>query len=213
MSNMFDNYTITSEQPCNLNRKHVNKSCRKPYEEYNAEGKLVGYYWYYGDAINLQFEITGEVSVDNDAIVYTALGDYPTTSTIGTIGQKAYNITESKSWTCSEIIESNDQIEYIYIWLEDSEFKYPDNGGKAIYISASQYLTGKKARIEIFDFRYNKILEQVIDASSINNFNIDLETSAKLLKGIYYCQVSLLSDKSVTYLNNVNEDAITFNVR
>jgi hypothetical protein len=211
MSNMFDKYTITSEQPCNLNKKHINRSCRKPYEEYDAEGKLVGYYWYYGEAINLQFEVTGEVSVDNDAIIYTALGDGPTTSTLGKVNQKAYNIVENKSWTCTSVIVLREDI--TYVWVEDSIFEYPNNGGKSIYISANQYLADKKARIEVYNFRYEKMFEQVVEANSIINFNIDLDLSAKLLKGVYYCCVSILSDESVIYLNHLNEDAIILNVK
>ena len=35
-----------------------------PYEQYNAEGKLIGYYWHYGDTIDLHFIIDGEVNLD-----------------------------------------------------------------------------------------------------------------------------------------------------
>lgn len=211
MSNMFDKYTITSEQPCNLNKKHINRSCKKPYEEYNAEGELVGYFWYYGEAINLQFEITGEVTIENDAIVYTVPGEYPTTSTLGIVNQKAYNLAENKSWTCTSVIILDNS--FLYVWVQDADYFYPNNDGKAVYVSASDYLADKKARIEIYNFRYEKLVEQVVDASSIVNFNIDLDLSAKLLKGVYYCCVSILSDENIVYLNHLNEDAIVLNVR
>lgn len=41
-----------------------------PYEEYNVEGELIGYYWYYGDQVNLEFNIDGEVTlVDEETYI------------------------------------------------------------------------------------------------------------------------------------------------
>lgn len=44
--------------PCTAIRK-------KPLEEYDAFGKLIGYSWYYGDQIVLEFNITGNVVYDS----------------------------------------------------------------------------------------------------------------------------------------------------
>ena len=44
--------SYTKLNPCELTR---------PYELYNAKNELEGYYWYYGNTINLEFEIDGEV--------------------------------------------------------------------------------------------------------------------------------------------------------
>lgn len=34
----------------------------RPYEEYNALGELIGYYWHYGDSINIEYVVEGEVT-------------------------------------------------------------------------------------------------------------------------------------------------------
>lgn len=72
MIDMFSNYQNLSENyiPNNLSQQ-LTKPCSytklnpceitKPYELYNAKNELEGYYWYYGNTINLEFEIDGEV--------------------------------------------------------------------------------------------------------------------------------------------------------
>ncbi len=51
-SNKCQPESYTKLNPCELT---------KPYELYDAKGELEGYYWYYGNSINLEFEIDGEV--------------------------------------------------------------------------------------------------------------------------------------------------------
>ena len=42
----------------------------KPYEEYDVSGNLIGYWWYYGNTINLEFNIEGEVTYEgNDSYI------------------------------------------------------------------------------------------------------------------------------------------------
>ena len=80
---MFTNYQNLSEQyiPNNLSEhkykvESYTKLCpvenSKPYELYNAKNELEGYFWYYGDSINLDFSITGEVILDDGS----ASGEY-----------------------------------------------------------------------------------------------------------------------------------------
>ena len=38
------------------------KACL-PYCEYNSKGECIGYYWYYGESMNLDFDITGELTL------------------------------------------------------------------------------------------------------------------------------------------------------
>ena len=47
----------------------------KPYADYNAEGELIGYWWYYGDAVDLQFDIDGEVVYEGSE-QYIPVGDF-----------------------------------------------------------------------------------------------------------------------------------------
>ena len=135
----------------------TNKECysnRVPYAEYNANNELVGYYWYYGDTVDIQFDVTGEVTIEPDSIVYIASGDMPQENTVGYINQKAYNIVDYISWTCVAIIEDK------YIWAEDEVFEAPDNGGKLLYISAKNFLKDMLYKICIYNGRYEPPTEK-----------------------------------------------------
>lgn len=76
MASMFENYNNLSSQyiPTNIPKAPIPPQCppkplcppepNKPYEDYNAKGELVGYWWSYGDTINLDFELDGYVTID-----------------------------------------------------------------------------------------------------------------------------------------------------
>ena len=127
---IFDNYQNLDNAyvPNNLAQSFPKKipccrpQFRKPFEEYNAEGKLIGYYWYYGNTVSLQFNITGEIIVESDDIIYSAIGQHPTEDTAGPIGCKAYNVIDLKSWTLMSVSEQQ------YNWEEDEEFTCPNSG-------------------------------------------------------------------------------------
>lgn len=72
MSNLFTNYQNINPNYEPSNIKPIPNPCKpklepckptKPYEEYDAEGKLEGYYWNYGDTINLEFDVSGEITI------------------------------------------------------------------------------------------------------------------------------------------------------
>ena len=75
MSGMFDNYENLADDyvPNNLRPSHPPKKpcsdnldpCRpnKPYEDYDAKNNLVGYWWYYGNTFNLEFNIEQEATI------------------------------------------------------------------------------------------------------------------------------------------------------
>lgn len=68
MSSMFDNYDeIIPNRHCPPKPdKGPLKPCRpdKPYESYNEYGELDGYWWYYGNNLNLEFIIEGEATFE-----------------------------------------------------------------------------------------------------------------------------------------------------
>lgn len=116
MIDMFTNYQNLSEYytPNNLSQ-YQNKPCSytkfnpceitKPYELYNAKNELEGYYWYYGNTINLDFSIDGEV-VDingNGTGEYVSAKDYlaDKTATVN-IYDFRMNVIYSKSLPASE---------------------------------------------------------------------------------------------------------------
>ena len=71
MGNMFYNYQNISDAytPNNLinafpsytkDSKLVSKEMSKPFEEYNTKGELTGYFWRYGETLNLEFNLGKE---------------------------------------------------------------------------------------------------------------------------------------------------------
>lgn len=187
---LFDNYDNLSKNyiPNNLRDVDINKyTTTSPYEEYDINGNHIGYFWYYGDTVNLQFNIDGLITVDNNSIIYNVSGDAPNESVPGEINQKAYNIIDLKSWTLISI--ENDSV---YNWVLDSQFIYPVDGIKKVYFSAEDYLQGKQLRVRLYDFRYEVIYEEIFDGNITVNLNINNELSQKLVKGNYYCTITAI---------------------
>lgn len=71
--NLQDNYIPNNicpptpcPSPCPPESKLQPCKPKLPYEEYNATGDLIGYWWYYGDTLNLEFNIEGELVVEGN---------------------------------------------------------------------------------------------------------------------------------------------------
>lgn len=160
----------------------------KPYEEYNAKGELIGYFWHYGETLNLEFNIDGEIIVEDDALVITTKGLIPSPG-YGKLGQRAYNTIDKRSWTCTNIMDGK------FVWTEDEEFKYQECG-KSVYVVAEDYLVDKQIEVCLYNFRMEPIHTQLFDGTSKIIFQINKDLSAKLLKGLYYCSLTVV-DSSV----------------
>lgn len=190
---MFTNYDENSTT-CPRNTVRECHSNRVPYAEYNANNELVGYYWYYGDTVDIQFDVTGEVTIESDAIVYTAPGDMPQENTVGYINQKAYNIVDYISWTCVAIIEGK------YIWEEDKIFEAPANDGRLLYISAKNFLKDMLYKICIYNGRYELLYTFDGNASTNISLHIDEDLSNELVKGIYYITLTVANKNSTNFI-------------
>lgn len=196
---MFLNYqNIADSYPNNLvNAFPSYNICSKldpieasnPYEEYDVKGNLIGYFWRQGETLNLEFNIDGELTIESNAILFKATGQTPTKRTLAKVGQRAYNIIDLRSWTCVEI-DTRD-----YIWEEDEEFTYPVGGDKKVYIPASTYLKDKKVEVTLYNFRNEPICKKLYDAAPTIVFNIDKELSEQLVRGVYYCSVTVFNEE------------------
>lgn len=198
---MFDNYN-------NLPQNYVpsNTACtpsveitKKPFELFDSGNNCIGYWWRYGDSVQLQIILSGEVTVNGDSIVYKVSGEAPTIHTVGEISQKAYNVIDLRSWTCT-IIENNE-----YTWVEDAEFTYVTGGNKSVYLDISQYLLGKTVRATIYNFRYEQMFNQIYTGNPIINIPIFGELAQSLVKGLYYLEVVVcdtVADNYVTVIDN-----------
>ena len=160
----------------------------KPYEEYDAKGNLIGYYWRQGETINLEFNIDGEVTIADTKLIYVVTGQYPTEQTVGKINEKAYNLADMRSWTCTSITDDT------YTWTEDAEFD--TQGNKSVYINAADYLKDKHVSITLYNFRMETIHKVTIDAKTQVILTIDTELSKRMNKGIYYCSLNVFNDET-----------------
>lgn len=202
---MFDNYNEIDPQYVPNNE---NKCCRqsilyqnKPYEEYNAQHELVGYWWNYGDTVNLQIDFSGEITVEDNAIIYAVAGEGPTIKTAGVVGQKAYNVINLVSWTC--IVSAIDT----FIWVEDEKFDYSLLNSVPVYFELSQFMKDKTIRVSIYDFRFKEIYNEVFDGTTLLAVPISSELSNTMVRGTYYMNVVVCDEVNndyVTVLNNVS---------
>ena len=142
MQNMFTNYEdlssvyVPNNEKAELeNNKVIDLSL--PKKEYDNSGKFVGYSWNYGETLTIPYSVNKVIYVEEDALVYDISGVSPSISTIGTFGQKAYNTADRKSWVCKTLDSSK------YIWEEQDEFTYPENGKKPISIKFIQDVSDK----------------------------------------------------------------------
>lgn len=159
----------------------------KPYEEYNSKGELIGYSWRYGETLNLEFNIEGEITIESDAIILYVTGQTPD-SIQSKIGQRAYNVADLKSWTCTSIKDGS------YIWVEDKDFTYDENSTKSVYLIADDYLKDKTIEFTIYNFRMEPLYTNKTAGCSKVIFTIGKDLSTKLVKGIYYCSLVVFND-------------------
>jgi len=144
MPNMFSNYEnipdmyIPSNRPtCPPPEKccpnlDLCKPTRPYYADYDIEGNLVGYWWYYGNTFDLEFNIEGEITVEG-----------------------------SLQWS-----------------------------------PIDEFIDGKLVTMNLYNFRREIIYTQVIKATSSKViFSIDQELSNKLVRGVYYCSLSISDEK------------------
>ena len=194
---MFTNYQeIAHMYPTNnlVCRFPVDKSytkicpveASKPYEEYNAKGELVGYFWRYGETLNLEFNIDGEIVVEDSALILTVKGEVPS-ETEGALLLRAYNVVDMISWTCTNIVDGK------FVWTPDSEFTYSDQG-KSVYVSTEDYLKDKNVEVTLYNFRQEVIYTQIFEGTPKIILPITPELSKTLLRGIYYCSLTVYND-------------------
>ena len=160
-----------------------------------------------------------DVVIEDGSIVYKVSGDKPDESTIGVIDQKAYNIIDLKAWSCVAIEDVDNST--VYTWVEipfDSSAV-----GKSVYISAKDYLSDKKIKIQLYDFQHQPIrdddgkfiegTEKIFNGAVNIYFNIDADLSDKLHRGTYYCEV-LVFDKNDNYIQTIfNQNDLVFDIR
>ena len=207
MSSMFEQYDNLSSQyiPSNMNKG----SClpkqnpyldpltpKKPYEEINAEGELVGYWWNYGDTINLEFELSGNVTVD-DSNTFISVRDFIKDKQIRI---NIYNFRHEQIET--KLFDGNNKQYQSITYSVDPTVNRKTIGLFYTY-SDNTYSQVQLPRDYIKDTIYYK----EDDVKVI--FGIDQAMSADLVKGIYYCSLEILDDVSTITVINDNDFSLT----
>ena len=195
MFNSYENLN-PSYQPNNISRAlpkvRVGFNDELPHKAYNLCGEFIGYSWNYGDTFTLNFDINPSVYVESNAIVYKESGEEPTSETVGTLGQRAYNIYDLRCWVCKTLDQT------IYNWEEQKEFSFLPSGNEDDCVTLQVYKSfeGLKANVTIFNFRWEAIQSFEVVADDVISVEINKEISAKLIKGIYYCTVEVGNDEN-----------------
>lgn len=198
MVDMFTNYQNLAQDyiPNNLAAYHTKpcsytkldpQAASKPYELYDAKGNLEGYYWYEGNQIVLDFSIDGEITIESNALILSVANQVPSNRTEGRLGQQIYNIIDKRSWTCTAYAGLD------FVWTENDEFIHPLDKGVPVFIDAADYLKDKSLRFNLYNFRMDVI--HTISNSGTNKFKIfiDNDLAKKLVRGIYYCSLEVIS--------------------
>lgn len=206
MSDMFKNYFNIDPNyiPNNMDfKKHQRE------RSYNRDSLIAiidrfnqiwGYTWSWKDTVSIPITIDKVVNVPDDSIIMNESGIAPTNQTEGKVGQKFYNVVDVKSWTCKDIGVDDDTNSPYYSWIEDDYLKYVDHSDTTITIKPN--ISGKKLTAEILNFRKEIVYSKEFnDGDSSSYLDIDLELSNKLVPGIYFIRVRLVSDTTSSFVD------------
>ena len=73
----------------------------------------------------------------------------------------------------------------------DSEFVYPEDGQRNVYIDAEDFLKDKQAVVKLYNFRREIIDTKTYQASTNIKYVIDKEFSQKLVRGNYFVSLEI----------------------
>jgi hypothetical protein len=202
---MFENYdNITTTNKCN--GANNCKSFNSPYEDYDEKGNLIGYKWAYGSTIDLDFNLSGQISFPSDSIIYKEANQTPTMQTVGEINSLAYNVVDLKKWQLKAIVNGE------YIWQEESIYNTPNEGDLNCYITADDYLKHKKLIFKLFDNNLCKVDEKIYDAESSITYTINKELADKLTKGIYYFSLECYDPTTLETLSIIESTSLRLTI-
>ena len=195
MSSLFDNYDNLGSQyiPSNMNCQNtVPKNNpflepvgpKRPYEERNAQGELIGYWWTYGDTVDLDFELSGDVTIDGEDS-YIDVRDFIKDKQlkielfnfrheeINTTIYEGKDYATQTTYKVADVCKLTSGIYYTY-----------NNGTYEPVVLPTNYQAGV--------VYYEQEPIHVVKP-------IDLTLSQELVKGTYYCSFSIIStDLSAT---------------
>lgn len=205
--NYVPNNIVPPPNPC----KPKLEPCKpiKPYEEYNAEGELVGYYWHYGDTINLEFNVSGEVTIINGESFISAVDFLSNKYAVMTVydfrgqvvaTQKLYTSTKFERGSVikagsviNQVVIGEDYVVEDGSWTvnQQSILKIGSTLAKGTTINNREIEENTVTETELILYPGTKIL-----------FEIDKELSNKLVKGVYTCTL-IIYDADGSYVDTL----------
>lgn len=194
---MFENYDNQPDDyiPNNLFR-FIDK-CPKiidlnlPNKEFNVKNEFIAYTWKYGDTFNFVFSNTKDIYVERDSIILEEEGAEPTDAS--RVCQKAYNIVDLRSWTCTSHTKDGD------LWEEDAVFTYTTcKHGKKVSVKLFD-MPNKTITWSIQNYRHDEIYsKEVVTNDAVGEsieFVIDKEMSTEMLKpGVFFFLFTVSDD-------------------
>ena len=212
MSSMFETYETLSNQyiPSNMNKQpcppQTTPLCprepKKPYAEYNAEGELVGYWWNYGDTINLEFELEGNIDITESDNYITARNFIEGKQILVTL----YNFRHEQIKT--QLYNGSDEEFQAILFEVARNVNQKTSGVYYIQVKENEEIKYNKVMLPQ---DYNKDETYYKEKPVIVNFGIDTELSKTLTKGVYYCSLAIL-DSSIN-ATVLGQEECTLNVR
>lgn len=213
MASIFDNYDNLKEQyiPSNMNRKPCPPKAnpfldpavpKQPYCEYNAEGNIVGYWWPYGNTVNLEFDLDGYVTIDGSD-VYVDARDFIKDKQIKiqiynfrheVIDTKLYDGKDYQTITYHRAPEVNKHTHGVYYIYKEKE-----DGGEYIAVNLPE------------NYDKNEKYFKAADIEVI--YPIDADKSLTFEKGTYYCSLSIVSKELNQTVFFEDQDCCTLMVK
>ena len=187
---MFDNF---ENKPSNYIPNNMFLPIPEKWIEVNTDtvhkkmkcGKVIGYWWNWGDSISLTIKNQITIHLPFGAIT----GDVdPEPTTEGYfLGQKYYNLVDLTSWTLTYISEEDGIM--VYSWEKDNRLTYPTIGVEDLDVEIP-LKEGQQIVVQLFNFRKEKIKDTIFYEQS-NVWELTPDESLLLVPGIYYLNIHL----------------------
>lgn len=222
---MFINYESINDNLIPQNRAAINPFLSQ------VDVNAPEYFWYYGDTVDLTFDLVGEVRIESTSRIITGVGVTPTLLPQDTVGvTKVYNITDERAWLLESIQINEESGTPIPTWGE-LEYEFPVEG-ETCYINSSTYLRNKTIKIELFDSKHQEIIVKDIndwtssttekpfarefhmgDNTQSITYSIDNTLSKLLSRGTYYLEMKLFDENQAFVETLVSQDECKISVR
>ena len=198
---MFDNYDNNSYTAYNLTPPTISRGIltnfKTPLYTLDKQGNVDRFLWVEGEQFDLQLSAKTKVLVPKGSIIFYAAGEKPSSSTIGIVGNKCYNVQDFISWTLHAINTDQDN-NITYEWVKDDLFECLQEGGEEIELSP--ILSNGSFSIKILNFRREVLYEYETDDNTVT-IPINKEDTPELKQGQYFIDLYINEESSSYFVD------------